>query len=189
MSTTSSRTRFGIYEEMLKQVQHDEFLKLFVCGMFVALLLQSCGTVPRFTSSPRDASQKNKSVEKKTETKVKEKNETKNQNENEEHDVIKVQEGIASYYGDAFHGNTTANGETFDMYKFTAAHRTLPLGTKVRVKNLANNRSIILRINDRGPYVDGRIIDVSYAAAKQLGMIETGTANVRIEVLEVGNGK
>jgi rare lipoprotein A len=157
--------------------------KILIAGFVLATILQSCGTVPRFTSS------KTKSVEKKTETKVKEKSESKQQNENEEQNVSTVQEGIASYYGDAFHGNTTANGETFDMYKFTAAHRTLPLGTKVRVKNLANNRSIILRINDRGPYVEGRIIDVSYAAAKQLGMVETGTANVRIEVLEMGEGK
>ena len=100
-----------------------------------------------------------------------------------------AEEGIASYYADAFHGNTTANGETFDMYKFTAAHRTLPLGTKVRVKNLDNGRSIILRINDRGPYIEGRLIDVSYAVAKQLGIVESGTAHVRVEVLQLGDNE
>jgi len=149
----------------------------------IAIVLQSCGTVPRFTSS------KKKVGEKKAQAEVKEKEESKNQNESDEHNIVKVQEGIASFYGDGFNGKTTANGETFDMYKFTAAHRTLPLGTKVKVKNLENNRSIVLRINDRGPYVDGRIIDVSYAAAKQLGFVESGTARVRIEVLEIGDGK
>jgi len=163
------------------QCKHTFTIPVF--AFVIAIILQSCGTVPRFTSS------KHKTIEKKTETKTKEKNETKNQIKNDEQKVESIQEGIASFYGTEFDGKTTANGETFDMYKFTAAHRTLPLGTKVKVKNLENNRSIILRINDRGPYVDGRIIDLSYAAAKQLGFVENGTARVRIEVLEFGDGK
>lgn len=99
-----------------------------------------------------------------------------------------VLEGIASYYGEGFHGRKTSNGEVFDMYKFTAAHRTLPFGTRVRVKNLENGREVIVRINDRGPFKLDRIIDLSYAAAKQLEMIGSGTVRVQIEILEtVGN--
>ena len=82
----------------------------------------------------------------------------------------------------------TANGEVFDMYGLTAAHKTLPLNTIVRVTNLENKKSLILRINDRGPYVKGRILDCSYGAAKKLDFINQGTANVKIEVIEWGDG-
>src|SRR5262245_24810615 len=94
-----------------------------------------------------------------------------------------VQVGVASWYGPGFHGNRTANGEIYDQYELTAAHRTLPLGTRAMVTNLANGRSVEVRINDRGPFVDGRVIDLSYAAARTLGMVGPGTAHVRIEVL------
>ena len=94
-----------------------------------------------------------------------------------------VQTGAASYYGEAFHGKKTASGEHFDMWDMTAAHPTLAMGTRVRVTNLANRRTVVVRINDRGPYHGGRIIDVSYAAAQKLGMIDSGTARVRVEVL------
>jgi rare lipoprotein A len=89
--------------------------------------------------------------------------------------------GVASYYADAFHGRPTASGEPFDMYAMTAAHRRLPLGTMVRVKNLDNGREVVVRINDRGPYVRGRIIDLSYGAARELGMVEAGLARVEVE--------
>ncbi len=95
-----------------------------------------------------------------------------------------VQEGIASWYGEQFHNRPTANGELFDMYSITAAHKTLPLPTWVRVTNLDNRRSMVLRINDRGPFVDDRVIDLSYAAAQVLGVEKVGTARVRIEALE-----
>lgn len=91
--------------------------------------------------------------------------------------------GIASWYGEEFHGLPTTTGEIYNMYDFTAAHKTLPLGLFVKVKNLENNREVILRLNDRGPFVDGRIIDLSYAAAKELDMIKKGTAKVEVEVL------
>ena len=91
-----------------------------------------------------------------------------------------VQQGIASWYGTRFHGNKTANGETYDMYKMTAAHKTLPLPSYVAVKNLDNGREITVRVNDRGPFVDGRIIDLSYAAAIKLGIRGSGTARVEI---------
>lgn len=95
----------------------------------------------------------------------------------------KVYRGNASYYGDDFHGRPTANGETFDMHGLTAAHKTLPINTWVEVKNLANGRTVIVRVNDRGPFVDGRIIDLSYGAAQELHMVETGVQEVEITVL------
>ena len=94
-----------------------------------------------------------------------------------------AQSGVASYYGPGFHGRRTANGEAFNMHAMTAAHRTLPFGTKVKVTNLANGKSAIVRVNDRGPYANGRIIDLSVAAAKQIGSTNSGTARVTLEVL------
>lgn len=98
------------------------------------------------------------------------------------------EEGIASWYGKAFHGKKTANGETYDMYAMTAAHKLLPFNTQVRVTNLRNGKSIITRINDRGPFVEKRVIDLSYTGAKNLGMLGTGTAPVRIESVGAVSG-
>jgi rare lipoprotein A len=95
--------------------------------------------------------------------------------------ALTAQTGIASYYGERYQGRKTANGEIFDMNKLTAAHRSLPFGSAVRVTNLANDRSVLVRINDRGPFVGGRIIDLSLEAAKQLDMIEAGVTQVRVE--------
>jgi rare lipoprotein A len=94
-----------------------------------------------------------------------------------------VQVGTASWYGPGFHGNRTSSGEVYDQNDLTAAHQTLPLGTHVMVTNLENGRSVEVRINDRGPFVKGRAIDLSYAAARSIGMIGPGTAPVRIELL------
>ncbi|WAN69799.1 septal ring lytic transglycosylase RlpA family protein [Moorena producens JHB] len=91
--------------------------------------------------------------------------------------------GIASWYGSAFHGRRTASGERFNQYALTAAHRTLRFGTRVKVTNLRNGRSVIVRINDRGPYVRGRIIDLSRGAARIIGLVRSGTGSVRIEIL------
>jgi rare lipoprotein A len=91
--------------------------------------------------------------------------------------------GIASWYGPNFHGKYTSNGEIYNMYDYTAAHKTLPMNTKVKVTNLNNGKSVIVRINDRGPFVKGRIIDLSYAAAKKIGIDKTGTAPVKLEVI------
>lgn len=96
-----------------------------------------------------------------------------------------IETGIASWYGDPYHGRQAANGETFDMDQLTAAHRTLPFDTSVRVTNLTNNREVDVRINDRGPFVDGRIIDLSREAARRIEMIGPGTARVRVRVLKV----
>ena len=91
---------------------------------------------------------------------------------------------MASYYGEGFHGRKTASGEVFDQWKLTCAHRDLPFGTRLKVTNLENNRSVIVRVNDRGPWVRGRIIDLSYAAAKKLGMIQEGVVKVKIEKIK-----
>lgn len=91
--------------------------------------------------------------------------------------------GRASWYGPRFDGQPTANGETFDMHALTAAHRTLPLGSRVLVHNLDNGRRVVVRINDRGPYIQGRDIDLSYGAASQLGMVPNGLARVEITPL------
>ncbi|NBV54762.1 MAG: septal ring lytic transglycosylase RlpA family protein, partial [Proteobacteria bacterium] len=93
------------------------------------------------------------------------------------------EKGIASWYGSDFHGNATANGECYNMYAFTAAHRTLPLPTIARVTNLENNRSVVVKINDRGPFARGRVIDLSYAAAQSLGVVRNGTAPVLVEAI------
>jgi len=103
--------------------------------------------------------------------------------------VLYSEEGYASYYSYEFHGKKTANGEIFDKDKPSAAHRTLPLGTIARITNLKNGKSIILKINDRGPFKSGRILDVSYAAAVQLDFVNEGVTKVRIEVLEYGDNK
>jgi rare lipoprotein A len=92
--------------------------------------------------------------------------------------------GLASWYGHPYHGRSSASGEIYDMEQFTAAHRTLPFGTLVRVVNLDNEKSVEVRINDRGPFVDDRVIDLSHAAAQAIGMIGPGTARVRVEVIQ-----
>jgi len=94
-----------------------------------------------------------------------------------------TQTGLASWYGEPFHGRTTASGEKYDMNELTCAHKTLPFHTRLRVQNLDNGRSITLRVTDRGPFVEGRIVDVSRKAAQELGMIGPGTARVRITVI------
>ena len=94
--------------------------------------------------------------------------------------------GVASWYGTKFHGNLTSSREPYDMYSMTAAHKTLPLPTYVRVRNLSNNKSVVVRVNDRGPFVHNRIIDLSYAAALKLDMIRDGTSLVEITAIDFG---
>ena len=98
------------------------------------------------------------------------------------------QSGLASYYAEKYHGKPTASGEIFNMHNLTAAHRTLRFGTRVKVTHLANGRFVILHINDRGPFIAGRIIDLSLAAAEELQMVPAGLAEVRIEVEEIVAG-
>jgi rare lipoprotein A len=96
-----------------------------------------------------------------------------------------TQYGYASFYGQEFQGKQTANGERFDMYKLTAANRTLPFGTKVRVTNLQNGQQVVVIINDRGPFKKERMIDLSFAAAREIGLVGAGTAKVKMEVIEL----
>ena len=130
------------------------------CG--IALSLAGCVSSPRFTSArahPPDAGGQYSPSE----------------------------EGMASYYADEFNGRQTSNGEVYDMNELTAAHRTLPFNTTVMVTNTLTGRSVVVRINDRGPFKDDRIIDLSLAAAKALELIGNGTAPVRLEVLQFGD--
>jgi rare lipoprotein A len=94
-----------------------------------------------------------------------------------------IDAGVASWYGPGFHGNATANGERYDQNAMTAAHRTLPFNTVVRVINMDNGKSAVVRINDRGPYANNRIIDLSYAAAREIGMVDAGLARVRLQLV------
>ncbi len=153
----------------LSLLQHTRVL-IVHCGIavvFIVMLLDSgCASSPRFTRDRSAGPTSHAGGDAKS---------------------LKTMEGIASYYADDFNGKKTANGETYDMYKMTAAHRSLPFNTKVRVTNIDNKRSIIVRINDRGPFKLERIIDLSVAAATQLGMKDTGTANVKLEVIEWGD--
>ena len=108
----------------------------------------------------------------------------------EDYKIVKETEGFtekgkASWYGKKFHGHLTSNGEIYDMYSMSAAHKTLPIPSYVKVTNTDNNKTTIVRINDRGPFHEGRIIDLSYAAAYKLDVLRTGTANVEIEVITV----
>lgn len=95
-----------------------------------------------------------------------------------------VEEGMASWYGRAHHGRRTASGQAFNMHRLTAAHRTLPFGTRIRVTNMRNGRSVVLIVNDRGPFVRGRFLDVSYRAARELHFVRAGLAPVRIEIMK-----
>jgi rare lipoprotein A len=97
-------------------------------------------------------------------------------------------EGVASWYGADFNGRLTASGEVYDMYEYTAAHKTLPLGTVVKVTNLESGKSTEVRINDRGPYVEGRIIDLSRTAGRAIGIRETGITKVKLEIVRMPKG-
>lgn len=103
--------------------------------------------------------------------------------------VAQVQTGKASFYADKFEGTPTASGQKYTHNKLTAAHKTLPFGTRVKVTNLANNESVEVVINDRGPYVENRILDLSKSAAEKLGFVNQGLADIRLEVIDAGDGK
>ena len=138
---------------------------------FLLFFLVSCTVAPRYNASGTTNSyiKKTNSTQKST--------------------IKSTYKGISSWYGPNFHGKLTANGEIFDMYGTTAAHKTLPLNSIVRVTNLENDKSIILKINDRGPYVGDRILDCSFGAAKKLGFDKQGTTSVEIKMIEVGDNE
>lgn len=154
-----------------------------------AHLFFSCASAPKFTSNDPYVVTNNKVSQKAKKANQKEKTEKipeqpelyYNLTESLETDV-----GNASYYADDFDGKQTANGEVFNMYELTAAHKSYPFNTLLRVTNLSNNKTTIVRINDRGPFVDDRIIDLSLGAALQLDMIDTGIQKVQLDVIEWG---
>lgn len=102
---------------------------------------------------------------------------------------VSGEEGLASWYGHPYHGRRTSSGEIYDMYQLTAAHRKIPFGSWVEVTNLNNGRSLTVRINDRGPFVDGRIIDLSYASAALLGVVGPGVVPVRVRLVQPPRGR
>ena len=153
--------------------------KNYILFFIIIVFISFCTSAPRYSTESNSVHQKPnrkpyKASKNKNNKKVKHK---------------KVINGISSFYAEDFHGKLTANGEVYDMYGLTAAHKTLPLNTICRVTNISNNKSLILRINDRGPYIKGRILDCSYGAAKKLDFINEGTTKVKIEVIEWGDGE
>jgi rare lipoprotein A len=106
---------------------------------------------------------------------------------NKNYDEGMVLKGKASYYGEKFHGRKTASGEIFNMYAMTAAHKSLPFGTKIKVTNTSNQKSVVVEINDRGPFVGNRILDLSYQAAREIGMLNSGIADVSIKIIRLGS--
>ena len=149
----------------------------FLFTTFLCLIINACSPAPRYTSDESKSLIKSNIKTPSLSAK----------NINIKH--RRVMKGVSSFYAEDFHGKLTANGEVYDMYGLTAAHKTLPLNTIVRVTNLLNNKSLILRINDRGPYVKGRILDCSYGAAKKLDFVKNGTTDVKVEVIEWGDNK
>lgn len=138
-----------------------------IIWVLTAAVLSSCGTIPR--NNPHAPSKATTSISA------------------SDGSGGVLETGVASWYGPNFHGLTTANGETYNMNDLTAAHKTLPFNTIVQVDNLDNGRSVVVRINDRGPYVGNRIIDLSRKSAETVDMIDSGTANVRILLVEEGD--
>ena len=155
-------------------------IKIFIL-VFIGFLFVDCAPAPRYKSGNSSIT-----TPKKKDNKKKGDKQSKTPSFNKSKMVYK---GISSYYGPKFHGKLTANGEIFDMYGVTAAHKEFPFNTVTRVTNENNGKSLIIRINDRGPYVDGRILDCSFGAAKKLGFVAEGTAPVEIEILEWGDGE
>jgi len=151
--------------------------------ILAAAIIFGCSANPRYAGSDNRRQVHRKYTTKMSKAEVKRSIAQAGKLEIEEGDQLKF---VCSYYGKKFHGRPTSNGEIYDMHKLTAAHKTLPFQTKLRVTNPDNGKSVIVRITDRGPFVDGRDLDLSYAAARQIGMIAHGVKELDVEVLEVG---
>ena len=155
----------------------------------IIVIFASCSSSPRYgRSAPAKYKKETNTTSKKSKPKSKAIFiDPKTVNTNVKHKKRMV--GISSFYAEDFHGKLTANGEIYDMYGLTAAHKTLPLNTVARVTNLENGKSLILRINDRGPYIQGRMLDCSYGAAKKLDFVQQGKTKVQVDVIDWGDGK
>ena len=150
-------------------------------------LLFSCASSPKFTKKKSNSGTA-KNVEQ-PKTRYSKNKDSKKENVDVYYNLSSSLEtigGYASYYADDFDGKQTANGETFNMYELTAAHKTYPFNTMIRVTNLSNKKTVIVRINDRGPFVDNRIIDLSLGAAMQLDMLDSGVQKVQLDIIEWG---
>lgn len=168
---------------VIRFVEKTWIVQVLQAAICLLVLLSGCSSSVRFASKGTEASPSSRRV---TEESTPDGSKIVRVNPGK---VLLTLEGIASYYADDFHGKMTSNGEIFDMHSLTAAHKVFPFGTKVRVTNLENGKSVVVRINDRGPFVGARIIDLSLGAAKELEMVQKGTTRVRLEVLEWGDGK
>lgn len=144
-------------------------IRLIIAILILSLFSISCSSSIRFSNSKQENYKVDKSYY--------------DNNENTEVKPGLVIRGFASYYSDDFIGRTTANGEIYSKNKYTAAHRTLPFGTKLKVTNLRNSKFVFVVVNDRGPFISGRVLDLSYSAAAQLDMIKDGVAEVEIEII------
>ena len=151
-------------------------------------MVTGCGTSPRFTSNDSGSERKSRFEERKSKREVK-KPIIISEDEYSSSPVLETKTGVASYYGEKFDGRQTSFGETFNKNDLTAAHLKYPYNTIIRVINLMNNKTVIIRINDRKPDFNGRIIDVSYGGAKKLDMLKNGITEVRLEVLKWGADK
>jgi rare lipoprotein A len=179
-----ARTSVRIISDMDRLTMGSSATRAAVIVIIAAAALAGCVPSPRFTthdtpSAPAPAAP----AREKTDPAPAE---AAAPNAEEGHSLL-MTEGLASYYADDFNGKKTANGEIYDMYDLTAAHRSLPFGTKLRVTNLDNQRSVVVRVNDRGPFKMERIIDLSLGAATQLQMMGVGVARVRLDVIEWGD--
>ncbi len=181
----SSKCDSEIDDEMLFrsvcQILPNRFIDWAI--LLTCLMTIGCASTPRFTE--RDSGDHGATTKPNTDTSSKERQPSRP----ETGKILLTLQGVVSYYAHDFHGKQTSNGETFDMNDLTAAHRTFPFGTKVRVTNLENNKNVTVRVNDRGPFVEGRIMDLSLAAAKVIDLIKSGTTEARLEVIQWGDGK
>jgi rare lipoprotein A len=144
-------------------------IRLIIAILILSLFSISCSSSIRFSNSKQENYKVDKSFY--------------DNNENIEFKPGQVIRGFASYYSDDFIGRKTANGEIYSKNKYTAAHRTLPFGTKLKVTNLRNSKFVFVVVNDRGPFISGRVLDLSYSAAAELDMIKDGVAEVEIEII------
>jgi len=150
----------------------------------IVFLCVGCASAPRYKSGSNPFPPKNENEKPNSRNKKLKPNKKSSYNPKK-----MLYRGTSSFYGPKFHGKLTANGEIFDMYGVTAAHKEFPFNTIARVTNENNGKSLILRINDRGPYVGNRILDCSFGAAKKLGFVNEGTTLVKIEIMEWGDGE
>lgn len=184
---------------MLQLMKHITMKSRLVLYLLILSFLASCGGSPTKHKSERDGAPYNADIDISKIPNAVPRREAKSRYGNpKSYDVFGkryyvmnsargyIERGDASWYGTKFHGRRTSSGETYDMYAMTAAHKSLPLPTYVRVTNLENGKSIVVRVNDRGPFHQGRIIDLSYVAALKLDVVRTGTAHVEVETLEPG---